>query len=133
MEDKVLSLVKRGALTCTEDATVRQVAQIMVVNRIGYCVVLDQKHEMLGIISLRSILKAFSEDLDKLRAKDILIPQTITITPSTSLKEAIDVMIKKRVDHLIVVSDKPGSKAVIGLLRAKDLVESMVQGQEVKK
>jgi CBS domain-containing protein len=132
MEDKVLSLIKRGAVTCTEDTTVRQVAQIMVINRIGYCVVLNPKHEVLGIISLRSILKAFGADLDKLTAKDILIPETITITPSTPLKNAIDVMSKKKVDHLIVVSDKPGSHAIMGLLRAREVLQSMIRGQEVK-
>jgi predicted transcriptional regulator len=104
---------------------VREVAQIMVVNRIGYCVVVNEKHEVVGIISPRSILKAFGMDLDSTKAKEILLPYTITITPRSPLSEAIELMNRKRIDHLIVVSDRPGSKAVYGILHGEDLVRAM--------
>ena len=69
MEETVMHLMKRGAITCREDCTVREVAQIMVVNRIGYCVVVNEKHEVVGIISPRSILKAYGMDLIPRRRK----------------------------------------------------------------
>jgi len=125
VEETVLRLMKRGAITCSEEASVREVAQIMVVNRIGYCVVVNEKHEVVGIISPRSILKAFGMDLDSTKAKEILLPYTITITPRSPLSEAIKLMNKKRIDHLIVVSDRPGSKAVYGILHGEDLVRVM--------
>jgi len=34
-------------------------------------------------------------------------------------------MNRKRIDHLIVVSDRPGSKAVYGILHGEDLVRAM--------
>ena len=125
MEEKVMHLMRRGAITCTEETSIREVAQIMVVNRIRYCVVVNSAHEVVGIISARSILKAFGKDLDKTKAKDILLPYTITIYPSSPLKQAIDIMHKKRIEHIIVVSDKPGSKAVLGILHASDIVSKM--------
>ncbi len=133
MEEKVSLYMRRGAFTCTEDTTVREVAQIMVVNRIGYCVVLDQKHEVVGIISLRSILKGFGSDLDKTKAKDILISHTITVTPDTPLADAIAIMAKNRIEHLIVVSNRPNSKVILGLLRAMDIVRMMARGREIKR
>jgi predicted transcriptional regulator len=132
MEAKVSNLMRRGAITCTDDSTVREVAQVMVLNRIGYCVVLDPKHEVVGIVSLRSILDAFDSDLDKKKAKDVLAPNIPMITPKTSLKEAIGIMNKNREEQLVVISDRPGSKAVLGLLRAKDIIRSMVKVPEVK-
>jgi predicted transcriptional regulator len=125
MEERVMHLMRRGALTCLEDCTVRQVAQIMTVNRIRYCVILNKDHEVEGIISTRSILKAFGQDLDKSKAKDILLPYTITITPRSSLKEALDMMTDKKIEYLVVVSDRPGSKAVLGILSAADIVIKM--------
>lgn len=125
MEEKVINLMRRGAITAGENTSVREVAQIMVVNRIRYCVIVNNAHEVLGIISARSILKAFGEDLDTLKAKDILLPYTITITPNSSLKDAIELMKKRKIEHLIVVSDKPGSKAVFGILHAADVVARM--------
>jgi predicted transcriptional regulator len=55
--------MRRGAITCTEETSIQQVAQIMMVNRIRYCVVVGEKHEANGIISNRSILKALGSDL----------------------------------------------------------------------
>ena len=132
MEETVVRLMKRGAITCTEDTSVREVAQIMVMNRIRYCVVVNQKHEVLGIISARSILKAFGRDLDGTKAKDILLPYTITITSRSLLSEAVDLMARKRIEHLIVVSDRPDSKVVYGLLHGEDLVPFMTKNQEMK-
>ncbi len=131
MEETVLRLMKRGAITCSEEASVREVAQIMVVNRIRYCVVVNQKHEVLGIISARSILRAFGRGLDSTEAKDILLPYTVTITPRSPLSEATDLMAKKRIEHLIVVSGRPDSKVVYGLLHGEDLVRDMAKNQEM--
>jgi osmoprotectant transport system ATP-binding protein len=125
LEERVMHLMRRGALTCDEDCSVREVAQIMAVNRIRYCVVVNKEHEVAGIISARSILKAFGKDLDKTRAKDILLPYTITITPNSPLKSALDIMTRKKIEHLVVVSDRPGSKAVFGILHAADIVIKM--------
>ena len=128
MEHKVMKLMRRGAITCTQDTSIQEVAQIMVVNKIRYCVVVDEKHEVKGIISARSMLRAFGKDLEKTRAKDILLPYTVTITPNSLLKEAADLMSKKRIGHLIVVSDRPGSgRVILGLLHAEDVVANMAE------
>ncbi|NSW86968.1 MAG: CBS domain-containing protein [Syntrophobacteraceae bacterium] len=125
MAEKVMHLMRRGAITCAEDTTIQEVAQIMVVNSIRYCVVINGRNEVQGIISARSILKAYGRNLNATRAKDILLPYTVTITPSSSLNEAVELMSKKRIEHLIVVSDRPGSKAILGLLHAEDIVNRM--------
>ena len=127
MEEKVLRLMRKGAITCGEETSVREVAQIMVVNSTHYCVVINHNHEVIGIISSRSILKAFDRDLEQITARDILVPYTFTITPSTPLKEAIQLMDKRKIEHLIVVSDRPGSKAILGLLHVEDIVDRMAE------
>jgi len=119
--------MRRGAITCGMDNKVKEVAQIMVVNKIGYCVVLNENHEVEGIISSRSILKAFGRDLDEITAADILLPYTITITPNHSLEDAIELMRQKKIEHLVVVSDRPGSKAVLGILNAGDIVTRLAE------
>ena len=125
MAEKVMHLMRRGAITCAEDTAIQEVAQIMVVNSIRYCVVINGRNEVQGIISARSILKAYGRNLNATRAKDILLPYTVTITPSSSLNEAVELMSRKRIEHLIVVSDRPGSKAILGLLHAEDIVNRM--------
>ena len=130
MKEKVMRLMRKGAITCGEETKIRDVAQIMVTNSTHYCVVINQGHEVLGIISARSLLKAFGRDPDQTKANDILLPYTITITPTTPLDEAIQLMDKRKIEHLIVVSDRPGSKAILGLLHVEDIVDKMALDQE---
>jgi len=132
MDETVSSLMERGAITCTEDRSIREVAQIMVVNRLHYCVVVGTRNDVKGIISARSILMALGKNLDRTKASDILLPYTITVTPATPLAEAIRLMHEKRIEHLIVVSDKPGSQAVLGILPAGAIVQSMARQSEGK-
>ncbi|MGA8571566.1 MAG: CBS domain-containing protein [Desulfobaccales bacterium] len=127
MEEKVMNLMRRGVITCSEETTLQEVAQIMVANSIRYCVVTNQNNEVKGLISARLMLKGYKKNLEQGRAKDILMPYTITITPNSSLKEAVGVMSQKRIEHLIVVSDRPGSKAILGLVHAEDIISKMAR------
>ncbi len=127
MEERTGTLMRKGAITCSEDASIRKVAQILVLNSTHYCVVMKQNHEVLGIISARSILKAFGGNLDQTTATDILLPYTFTVTPNTPVKEAIRLMDRKKIEHLIVTSDRPGSKAVLGMLHVEDIIDKMAQ------
>lgn len=130
MEERVARLMRKGAITCSEEASIGDVAQIMAVNSAHYCVVINQRHEVLGIISSRSILKAFGRNLDQTTAKDILLPYTFTITPNTPLEEAIELMDRRKIEHLIVTMGLPGNRTVLGMLHAEDIVDKMVQNQK---
>jgi CBS domain-containing protein len=125
MAELVKDLMRHGAVTCGLDTSVKEIAQIMVVNRIRYVVVTDDHGAVSGIISARSLLKAWGKDLDQTTAKDILLPYTITTTPETPLAEAIKVMQKRRIQHLVIVSEQPPHQRVVGILAAVDLVRYM--------
>ena len=130
MEEIVRRLMRTGSITCSASDSVRKVAQILAVNSTHYCVVTNQSHEVLGIISARSILRAFGKDLDKTTAQDILLPHTFTITPNSTLREAIRLMDRRKIEHLIVTSDREGSKAVVGLLHIEDIIAKMAQEEQ---
>jgi len=126
MYEKVMNLMKKGAISCGEEASIREVAQIMAVNSTRYCVVTNKDHEVLGIISARSILKAFGKDLDHTPAKEIAFRHCYTISPNTALTEAIQLMDKFKIEHIVVTSDRPGTKAVLGMLHVEDILAAMV-------
>ena len=107
--------------------SVRSVAQIMVVNRLRYSVVINKQCEVKGIISADSILRAYDKNIDNLRARDIIESYSYTTTPTTLLSEAIAIMEKKKIEHLIIVGDPPRNRSVLGILYASDIVRSMVQ------
>ncbi|MGA3115420.1 MAG: CBS domain-containing protein [Syntrophobacteraceae bacterium] len=122
-----MNLMKKGVISCGEETSIKEVAQILAVNSTRYCVVTNKEHEVLGIISARSILKAFGKDLDDTSAKEILLPHTYTISPNMPLSEAIRLMDRRKIEHVIVTSDRPGSKAVLGMLHIEDVISAMVE------
>jgi CBS domain-containing protein len=129
-EERVAQCIRR-AITCSEETSLIFVAQIMVVNRIRYCVVINKNHEVLGLISSDQMINAFDKEFDRRKAADVVSrDDMVTVTSSTPLREAIDLMAKKRIEHIIVVSDRPGSRAVIGIIAASDIVAGMARRQE---
>jgi CBS domain-containing protein len=130
-DERVARYLRRGAITCSEETDLIFVAQIMVVNRIRYCVVINKNHEVLGLISADQMINAFDKEFGRRKALDIVSRDAlVTVTSSTPLSEAIDLMAKKSVEHIIVVSDRPGSRAVIGIIAARDIIAGMARRQE---
>ena len=130
-KERVAQIMRRGAITCNEDTSLHFVAQIMVVNRIRYCAVVAGTHEVRGLISADDMIDAFGKDFDKMKAKEIPDRDTmLTVTLNTPIKEAVALMAKKGVEHLIVVSDRADSRAVIGMVYASDIIAEMAHRQE---
>lgn len=125
MPEQVRQLMRRGAMTCNEEMSVRSIAQIMVVNRLQYCVVINRQCEVKGIISADSLLRAYEKDIDATRARDILQPYSFTATPATPLADAIALMTRKKIEHLVIVGDPPRNRSVLGILHASDIVKRM--------
>ena len=70
-------------------------------------VVIDDQNHFVGFISEFDLLHALEEgkDLNKLTAKDVMAKDRISITDSTSIKDAIKVMEEKRLLNLPVERD----------------------------
>ncbi|MGD0885636.1 MAG: CBS domain-containing protein [Thermodesulfovibrionales bacterium] len=130
-KESVAQCMRRGAITCSEETSLHFVAQIMVVNRIRYCAVLNEMHEVKGLISADNMINAFGKDFDQITAKEILNRDMIvTVSLDTPIEEAVALMAKKGIEHLIVVSEKTGSRAVIGMVYASDIVSRMARRKE---
>ena len=130
-KERVGQYMHRGAITCNEKTSLRFVAQIMMVNRTRYCAVVNQSHEVRGLISADNMIYAFGEDFDQMTAKAILSRDTmVSVTLDTPIEEAVALMAKKGIEHLIVVSDRPDSRAVIGMVYAGDIIAEMARRQE---
>jgi CBS domain-containing protein len=125
--------MRRGAITCNEETSIRDIAQIMVVNQVRYCVVISKDHEVTGIVSADSLICTFGLDLDETRARDIIVKdkkRVFTTTGKTLLTEAIDIMKRQKIGHLVVLADHPASRAVLGVLLSSDIVAEMARRQE---
>lgn len=120
----VRDYMHRGVITCHLQTPVKEIAKIMDANNVRSVVVTDDRGEVWGIVSLISILKAWGQDLETLTAEDILQPHTITISPESPIEEAVKLLQKKRIEHLVIVH--PGLvRRAVGILTTFDIVEHM--------
>jgi CBS domain-containing protein len=69
--------------------------------------VVDEKNRFVGFISEYDVLRALEagKDLNTLTAKDIMAKDRISITDSTSIKDAVKIMEEKRLLNLPVERD----------------------------
>jgi CBS domain-containing protein len=106
-------------VACRVDTPAVQVAQIMVYHRVRYCLVENAQDEVVGIVVSRSLQRA--ADSPSTQAADVMLP-CVTITPDEPAAAAAAKMYRNRWQHLLVVSDRPGSSAVLGIVGATDLL-----------
>lgn len=108
--------------TVQENDIVDLVLEMMDWRRIRYTPVENTKGKLIGLVTLRSILRHYArtrkQDDDSASVKDIMIRDPITISPNASIKEAMDTMRDNKIGCLPVV--KNGE--LIGIITEMDFL-----------
>lgn len=124
------SIMTRHVTTVTMDTSLRQVREIFESVRFHHLVVVENDR-VVGVISDRDLLKHLSPFVGKLteRAQDantlnrrvhqVMSRRLVSCAPTTSLREAGEVMLDQRVDCLPVL-DAAGS--CVGVITLRDML-----------
>ena len=103
--------------------TVLEAAKLMAAKNVGILPVMDEDGRLIGILSERDIVHrvvALEKDPSRSKAIDAMTPDPVTITPDSSLEEALCLMSQLRVRHLLVV-DRAGD--VRGVISIRDIMK----------
>jgi len=115
---KVGEVMSTDLIIVTPTATVAEAATVMGERHVGSTLVIEGEH-LVGIFTERDIVRALSQDFDApshpLSHWMTRDPQTIT--PDTSLEEALDLMLKGGFRHLPVME---GARP-LGLISMRDI------------
>jgi len=94
--------------TVHEDELVDLVAFLMDRNAIRHVLVENDDHELVGVVSYRSLLRMIARGrnptIEPVSVATVMITDPVTVTPETPTLEAIDLMREHRVSSLPVVS-----------------------------
>ncbi len=108
--------------TVTEDELLELVAFMMDKNQIRHVLVEDNDHDLIGIVSYRSILRLLASGNDPFAGstavRDVMHRDPITVSPETTTVEAIDIMRANKVSCLPVT--KEGK--LVGLVSETDFM-----------
>ncbi|MDA7787610.1 CBS domain-containing protein [Sphingomonadaceae bacterium] len=115
-------------LFCDVDMTMSEAIAIIAGKRIGALPVIEAG-EVVGIFSERDVIYRVADIGAKClesRVGDVMTAPPITVSPDTSVDEALSLMTKRRIRHLPVVD----GTAMCGFISIGDLVKSRMDQVE---
>lgn len=116
---RVKDIVTKEPVVCLPDTDVVEAAKIMIKNRVGSIVVVDEKLRPLGILTdhdLRKIL-VIKGGRDA-KVKDFMVSPVVYVDEDKPVFEAYMTLLNKGINHLVVV----GQQKVTGVITSKDIL-----------
>ena len=123
-EIKVSEIMVKNPLYINPGEKISKTELLMLRKNIGGLPVVDKSRgNLIGIITQRDIrLARFAMTLDT-TVKDLMTPEPFVIKESTSLKEALEIMFKNKIERLPVVNDK---NELIGLVLQQEILKKLL-------
>jgi signal-transduction protein with cAMP-binding, CBS, and nucleotidyltransferase domain len=129
VESFVRDLMTRTVSTCRRDTPIPQVARLMRDANVSALVVVDDEGMMEGLISQTDLvtLRAHEEYWHGLRAEHVMVKTVICVTPDTPLRDALGLLLSRKIHRVIVVEDCDQRSKPLGVLSITDIVRDMAE------
>ncbi len=128
----VRELMHEGVVTCGSEATVDQIATLLLDRKIHAVVVVDGLRNAVGVVSQTDLVLARQGrdpgTFRAMRARDIMTPDLVACEPGTSITEAVTMMTSRRIHRLVVLDLTGGKQEPVGVVSMTDIVRSMMGG-----
>ncbi|RLI18194.1 hypothetical protein DRO54_10455 [Candidatus Bathyarchaeota archaeon] len=126
-EESLLSMLKaeqimtRDVITISPEATAEEILSMMTRHHhMGYPLV-NEKNELVGIVTFEDISKVPASKRAKTLAKEIAHKKLITVNPEASAMEVYEKMSKHKIGRILVV-DKKEPKKLLGIITKTDIL-----------
>lgn len=117
-------------ITCDADISMREALGILASKRIGAVPVM-RAGKVAGIFSERDVIYCLEREgeasLDK-QVGEVMTAPPITVEPSSSIDDALELMTRRRIRHLPVLQ----GDAMCGFISIGDLVKSRIDAVEAE-
>ena len=110
-------------------ATIAEVSRLLTNRRIGAVLVLDAEEQLLGIVSERDIVHSLAANGNRtleMTAGQLMTRVVRTVTPRTTVIEAMTTMTAGRIRHLPVVD----RNVLLGMVSIGDVVKARIMQQD---
>ena len=127
MNDKtVQDWMHRGVITCRPETPIAEVAETMDARDISALVVIDRDGDALGVISRTDLVNArfiqpYMKHWRGLNAEHLMTKPVVSVTPHTTIQEAVQLLNEKRIHRLVVIEKQSGRSRPVGILSVTDL------------
>ncbi|MEE9594343.1 MAG: CBS domain-containing protein [Candidatus Hydrothermarchaeales archaeon] len=120
----MVEMITVGDIMSTEivsisaDATVRDAAKLLIEKGISSLAVMDSG-ELVGIVTDRDFVKLATAEIVPENVRDIMSKNIVTIRPDEEVLEAVRLMGKSRIRHLLVKDDVDP----VGIVSLRDVLK----------
>ena len=115
--------------TVNEDDLLDLVINFMIWRNVRYVAVENDDHELVGMVASRMLIRLLREGWrEGITVKEMMVKELITVEPHTPTQEAIDLMAKKNIGCLPVVSNN----RLLGMLTEREIVNIVHLTQKFK-
>ncbi len=125
MDRIIRDFMCRGVVTCGVNANAAEVARIMLDNDVSALVVIDERLNACGIISKTDLIRSYGEDLSVIGAEDIMTSEILTVSPDTSVHEAVQLMLDRGIHQLVIVTRGGAHRRPVAIFTTGDAVALM--------
>ncbi len=125
MPGKLVSkLSTRECFTLKENDTIKKASQVLTEKKIGCMPVLDDKKNVVGIISERDLSQLIYTERFNLNilVSQIMSKNLVTCDLNTSVTELMDEMTEKKIRHILIMDNKK----LLGLVSIGDVVNHLI-------
>ena len=122
----VLKVKGSKVWTIRENQTIYEAVEVLVSQKIGALLVLDQNEGLVGVISERDIMRGYHqnrEGLDKVLVSQLMTRRVIIGSPEDDTSYIMGIMTQNRVRHIPVVADGK----LQGIVSIGDVVKSQLE------
>lgn len=118
---RVKELMTNRVVTNTEEDDILTVVNNLISEDIG-AVVIVRARQVVGIITEKDLINKvdFTNDLARIKAREVMTSDVKTISPSFTLREAMEFSLKNKIRKLPVVR----SNNLVGIVTQKDLLNA---------
>lgn len=114
-------------ITIFPDATPAQLAELMIENNISGLPVVNNKNEIMGIVTKWDLIRWFSEQEVNLRVKDMEIEPAITVHRHHTITQVIHELDMNYMDRAIVVE---GNNMPVGIITSSNLAFTVLRDKK---
>ena len=126
---KVWDFMNKDVVAVTPETSAKKCAEVMAAERVSSALVIKNK-KIEGIVTEKDLARkivAKGLDAEEVLAKDIMATELVTVSPETSLYDAMVLINKRKIKHLPVV--KKGF--VVGIITAMEILKVQPSYMEI--
>jgi len=121
---KAFDLMSTDLEAARENATITEIGTRLILRSINGLPIIEENGKVIGIVTIIDILRAIkdNQNLDTLKAKDLMTSNPKIVNQQTDMIEIINLMDSEGIEMVPVV-DEDNDNRLIGVVSRKDILE----------